>query len=175
MPASLFPTPTASGSSVPNWTLLQTSTPSGVASVTFSGLSGYSKYRVIGQGLTVGTNCALGAQLNGDSGGNYDYFGNYFLNSYPSSVSAINASYYTITIPNGTALTGAFNMDVDHALLLCPKVITSQGAQPTNGMTVHNEGHYKTLLTLTSITILADYSSGLHNFSAGTITLLGAN
>ena len=46
MGQSIFPIPATTSTSVPNWQLLQTATPSGVGSVTFSGLSAYSKYRI---------------------------------------------------------------------------------------------------------------------------------
>ena len=68
MGQSVFPA--AGGSSVPNWTLLQTATPSGVASVTFSGLSGYSKYRINGVVSPSGTlNLAL--RINADTANHY--------------------------------------------------------------------------------------------------------
>ena len=169
--------PAPATSSVPNWTLLQTATPSGVASVTFSGLSGYSKYRVIGCAL-VGTlsNIVVALQLNGDSGSNYRYFGNNFDNGYPNSINSSSSGKTSYLLTQGfysaTAAGSDFNLDVDHALLLSNKVMESKGYGPNDNSTTINAGHYQTTSPLTSLTILTTVGG---NFTAGTIELLGAN
>lgn len=140
------------GTSVPNWTLLQTATPSAVATVTFSGLSGYAKYRVLSTVVSFasGSGCAL--QLNGDSGSNYYIFGS-------ASAGSTSAAITTTGATNTS-----FFAEIDQALILAPKSISG-----TNSGAAYGYG-YKTTSVLSSITIFAGT-----NFTAGSIYLLGAN
>ena len=159
--------------SVPNWQLLQTSTPSGVTSVTLSGLSGYSKYRLIGS-LTYASNQgqAVYLQINGDSAGNYSYWGNYFTSgSSPGPIVGLSSTTYRIAYDvYGFASTQLnFNCDIDHALLLSNKVIVSSGSVEAVSV-VQTQGQYKTTSAMTSVTIITSLS-----ITGGTIELLGAN
>ena len=154
--------------SVPNWQLLQTSTPSGVTSVTFSGLSGYSKYRILGKGLSAtNVNCYL--QMNGDTGSNYSYYGAIFANSAPNYAASTTSS--AIAVEPTNAATCSFNIDIDHALLLSPKFVTAQSAGAGN-YAYQGSGIYQTTSALSSITIWTTAGS---NYTAGSIYLLGAN
>ena len=169
MAVSTFPAP--SGSSVPNWTLLQTATPSGVTSVTFSSLSGYSKYRVVAIKLGAATAFAPILQCNGDSGSNYSYYGTVLTGTTWIANAIVQDTSYHLTNANGNAL-AAFDIDIDHALLLAPKIITSHCV---NGLTIaesNANGSYQTSSLLTSITI-ADL--GGHSFNNGSIYLYGVN
>ena len=166
-----------STSTTTNWTLLSTVTPTAVSSYTFSSLSGYSKYRVIGFGIQVTSSASFGLQLNGDSGSNYQAFGNYFLNGYPSSLTSLSTTYFFMGATNGTATYGAFTVDIENALNPAPKIITSTDAYSSTGIVNVMQGHYKTSSALTSITVIADTSGSSHAFTNGTGTfyLLGAN
>ena len=158
----------AGGASVPNWQLLQTSTPTGVATVTFSGLSGYSKYRVMGTNLTAGVSPVFRITLNGDAGTNYYY-------TSVSSGAGINANgatsnnYIQLTGGSGGGLSGFLTADVDHALLLTPKQVSANAIQQGYG-SQNLVGLYQTTSVLSSISITA-----ANAFTAGSIYLLGAN
>jgi hypothetical protein len=156
--------------SVPNWQLLQTSTPSGVTSVTFSGLSGYSKYRILGKGLAA-TNVNCFVQMNGDTGSNYSYYGQIGAQSAPN-YAAVTTSSALAAMPS-TGSTCSFSIDIDHALLLSPKFVTAQGSAAGNyAYAYQGNGIYQTTSALSSITILTTAGS---NYTAGSIYLLGAN
>ena len=148
----------AGGSSVPNWTLLQTATPSGVATVTFSGLSGYAKYRILAPTITLASAGVLSMRINADSGSNY-----FMLVGTGSLVSA-NTNFYLNANYFGTAQSGW--AEIDSALLLAPKFVTiALGA--AGGLVAST---YNTTSAITSFTVFSSV-----NFAAGTIYLLGAN
>jgi len=111
----------AGGSSVPNWQLLQTATPSGVATVTFSGLSGYSKYRLVSK-ITVaasGTYGTWSVQINADTN-----ISNYFAVGMQGNSGTLNAAsnltaYATFGFYTGLNSSGAYifgNWEIDNAL-----------------------------------------------------------
>ena len=160
------------GGSVPNWQLLQTSTPSGVSTVTFSGLSGYSKYRIMAPKLvcTVGVT-SLSLQLNGDSGSNYSSS----LLSNQNTAAAILAITSAGTLINlgaiGLASGNAFEIEIDQALIAAPKFVTAVNLDAINVRRSDITGYYNTTAALTSVTL----SLVANNFSTGSIYLLGAN
>ena len=158
--------PAAAGSSVPNWVLLQTSTPSGVATVTFSGLSGYSKYRILAQNIVASSGTST-ITLNGDSSTHYSYARVFGAATSPSIT--VNAS----GIATGAAdTTPAYDLQIDNALILTPKTFQGWIAEgATNAsLLLHLNGVYQTTSALTSITITRSA-----NFTSGSIYLLGAN
>ena len=161
----------AGGSSVPNWTLVASNAPTGVGTYTFSGLAGYSKYRILAPNLicTVG-GASLQLRLNGDSGANY-LFSDSRNNTAALGGGALPTAVAQLTIASiiNTAPSGVM-FEVDHALLAIPKFISGKAASQF-GDTFDFNGFYTTTSTLTSITLLL----GGNNFSTGTIYLLGAN
>ena len=152
--------------SVPNWTLLQSATPSGVAAVTFSGLSGYSKYRILAQNIVASSGIST-ITFNGDSSTHYSYAK--VLGSSTSPTMTVNAS----GIATGTSdTTPAYDLQIDNALILAPKTFQGWIAEGgTNAsLLLHLNGVYQTTSALTSITITRSA-----NFTSGSIYLLGAN
>ena len=171
MAVSTFPSPATA--SVPNWQLLQTATPSAVAAVTFSGLSGYAKYRIVTTNLTVVT-CVANPTftLNGDSGTNYSRVG-----VGGSSPAAATGTVLSNGLSIGSGLTTTVNMmvvtEIENALLLAPKVLTLNYYYSNNGpgALIGGVGVYQTTSLLTSITFTLSAST----FNGGSIYLLGVN
>ena len=161
--------------SVPNWQLLQTATPSGVSTITFSGLAGYSRYRILAPNLIPSGDDTLGLRINADSSTKYNYgylgllagvFGG------DSGNTSRFATFYTDCA--GVSGVSSRQFDIENALLLIPKFITSTSTSFNAGgnrNVVNGFGSYITTSAITSITLL--YFS--NNFSTGTIYLLGAN
>ena len=164
------------GGSVPNWQLLQTSTPSGVASVTFSGLSGYSKYRIEQSGVTNSSSAAVGMlQVNGATTGHY-CAGTALIGTSWNTVAASTAQGNNTSFPlygsivASTVTSGT--VEVDGALHLGSKNIVSNfGAFSSSDATYNSTGIYNTTSLVTSIVIAV--SNG--TMSGGKIELLGAN
>ena len=173
MGQSVFPVP-SSGYSVPNWQPVTSSTPSGVSTVTFSGLSGYSKYRIMAPNCTVSTSGGPYIRFNGDSGTNYNDIGtrNIVNSSNIANLAAnIGATYINCASPSGSGSTKlSFDFDIDDALTLCPKRYTGWATQNGSDGYINVTGMYATTALLTSITI-----NGGANFVTGSIYLLGAN
>lgn len=163
------------GSSVPNWTLLQTATPSGVSTVTFSGLSGYSKYRVMAAGL-VAVSGTTAIQINGDSSAHYNSI--FTLNTNSPTVGNYlnegNLNQTSLALDSGSGTSPTFDVQIDNALLATHKAIVGWGLDATAGSIVGTLGSitgiYQSAAVLTSITIVRTA-----NFTSGTIYLLGAN
>ena len=161
----------AGGSSVPNWQLVTSSAPSGVSTVTFSGLSGYAKYRVITANLTgtAGTAPTTTMTLNGDSSTNYSTHGSFWSGGVFSELASINTSSLPLGGGGGSpAVSLGATVDIEHALLACPKAIVVSSAQSSlNAYDYHAE--YKTTSVLSSVTITSQ------TLTAGSVYLLGAN
>ena len=149
----------AGGSSVPNWTLLQTATPSGVTLVTFSGLSGYAKYQILApilSGVSSGAYCQL--RINGDSAANYQ-----------SNLANSGAGITQLNLgANSGVTTASVYVEISNCLLLAPKLISALSNVTPYSFVYQG---YSTTSTVSSLTILI----ALGNFSAGSIYLLGAN
>ena len=156
--------------SVTNWQPVTSSTPSGVSTVTFSGLAGYSKYRILAPNLVPSGAAHFQVRFNGDSGSNYQY---YWIGETGGTFNAFNGynlSYFGwSTASYDGAAPQAFQFDIDHALLATPKFISGSYALGGSGGPI--TGTYNTTSAITSITIL----SSNNNFSTGTIYILGAN
>ena len=153
--------------SVPNWQLVTSSTPSGVAAVTFSGLSGYSKYRVVMQGLTLAAATASNFKLQVNATdcagyGSYDYF-------VGQSSTFVNATAYLLQ-SNTTTPNFAF-AEIENCLLATPKYIKTRGYEHDNSRGFTWEGFYNSASLVTSLSVV----SSAVNFSSGSIYLLGAN
>ena len=159
----------APGSSVPNWQLITSSAPTGVSTVTYSGLSGYSKYRILAPNLVPSGSAFFALRINADSGANYNNVST-GIGSSPSVYYAANNSATSFLISATTSTTAQyFQIDIDHALLLTPKFISGTSYSTNNA--VNTFGNYITTSAITSITLL----TSANNFSTGTIYLLGAN
>lgn len=172
MPASIFPIPASSGSSVPNWTLVTSSTPSGVATVTFSGLSGYAKYRIVIPGITLASASNLNVRLNADSAANYSHgFSGSTNTSTFFGTSSIGSTNFTIGNAQVTATVIGLTLEIDNCLVLVPK--TANGTMFNgSGGTCKFDGAYQTTSLITSITVT---NTATANFTAGSIYLEGAN
>jgi len=156
------------GYSVPNWTLVTSSAPTGVSTVTYSGLSGYSKYRILAPNLVPSGAARFDLRLNGDSGSNYSSFG---IGQSSGAIAGFNNNLTTQFQFINTLATTAFNfqIDIENALLLTPKFISGTVAVGTVSSTFG--GQYITTSVITSITLV----TSANNFSTGTIYILGAN
>lgn len=157
---------TSAGSSVPNWQLISTNSPSAVTTVTFSSLAGYSKYRILMQNI-VAISGTTTITLNGDTSAHY-------------SVSRVTGGGTSPSVSvNGTGISTlasdvnpACDLLIDNALILTPKAITgwiTEGTT-TGSMLFNLNAVYQTTSALTSITITRSA-----NFTSGSIYLLGAN
>ena len=161
----------AGGSSVPNWALLASNAPTGVSTYTFSGLAGYSRYRIFAPNLVPSGAGGLQLRINADSGANYNWG---FFGFSASTVTGNQTSLATFYTADSTPTTTAFSrqFDIENALLLTPKFITSTSTGYSGSVYVVNGfGSYITTSAITSITLLMS----ANNFSTGTIYLLGAN
>lgn len=159
----------AGGASVPNWTLLQSTSATSVASVTFSGLSGYSNYRVAAHYLYGGiqvVNTAI--QINNDTGSNYAYW-SLSLASTTSFTPATLDSATSIPIISTNGVRGSFVCDIDKAMLASPKnLVFSGGSSGWN----NGEGSYSTSSSISSIKV---FNTGGFTYGSGTFYLYGAN
>ena len=166
MAVSIFPIPATT--SVPNWQHISTITASG-GSVTFSGLSGYSKYRIgfntvstTSSGnntiaLTVNSVAPVGTQKNTSTTG---VMAAGPISAWPGAIGVSAAQW------NGT-------IEIDGANQLTIKRVDAfiQGAYSTVGI-YEVVGIIPNLSLVTSIAITAN---GTATFSGGTMYLEGAN
>ena len=175
MGIATFPAPS---SSVPNWTLLQTSTPSGVATVTFSGLAGYSKYRIMA-GNVVAASGTTQLRINADSGNNYNVLVSTISNPGSAPYSAVVPTLATtgVALGNQAGTAPTFDVQVDNSPILAPKGIVGWGSDISISQIAPNLAQvgiinalYITTSAITSISIVRTA-----NFSSGSIYLLGAN
>lgn len=171
------------GTSVPNWQLLSTQTPAGVASITFSGLSGYSKYRLnINITNTTGTSGNACIRINGDTTS-----GHYLSNVNQWVANSTSHNFYSDNTGTGVFIsgnygptTGAFqwwaNVEIDNALILSPKNLKFVGFVFVSGSNIGTDstsfGAFFPTPVITSITFTQ--SSGTATYT-GTVYLEGAN
>lgn len=172
MAVSVFPTP--SGSSVPNWTLLQTATPSGVLTATFSGLSGYSRYRVIMNITTsTGTGQSLYLIINGDT----------TITNYPggfsnatSATAFANGNGFGNQSSTSASTKQVSEWEIDNALLATHKKVVWSAPISNNGSGIgallNGNGLY---LGSSVISSLAVNAIGGTQTMTGSVYLLGAN
>ena len=178
MGATVYPAP-LSLSSVPNWQLVSSnSSLSGLATITFSGLTGYSKYRLMA-GNVVAVSGTTQLRINADSGTNYNLLVSTVFNPtnapYSPVVPSLAATGVALGNQAGTAPT--FDVQVDNSLILAPKGIVGWGSDVGQTANANNGAQvgiinavYITTSAITSISIVRTA-----NFTSGTIYLLGAN
>jgi hypothetical protein len=172
MAVSVFPTPSSSSGSVPNWQLVSTQTPSGVATVTFSGLAGYSKYRIMTSGLTSVGGGYLTFRVNGDTAAKYTYI-NLGSNGSALSVNTLLTGPDTSCQVGyaDTANPGTMCVEIDNALVVAPKeIFIGAWNRPGAQTFMPGGGSYAGTSLITSLTVFT-----ATNFNAGSIHLLGAN
>ena len=157
--------------SVTNWQPVTSSTPTGVSTVTFSGLSGYSKYRIKAPNLTCNTGTpSIQLRINGDSGANYSTSGVTYSSGNPTSWVLVGYNNFYIGYTTTTA-TGLITVDIENALLSNPKQITFIGGSGSGFLEIATGMYYGAAAPITSITVLLS----ANNFFTGTIYLEGAN
>lgn len=176
-----FPTPSATS---PNdWTLVASSAPSGVSTVTFSSLSGYKKYRIIiDKAMTMSTGGGINVRFNGDSTyGNYAYRGrSNTWNSTTENVYGNDSVFPLADYVNGAiSSNGHGYVEVDNANIAAAKFLRGQGATncPGDGSKTSSHeyiGSYASTAAITSVTVFTT-AAGTSNFSGANIYLLGAN
>ena len=175
MAVSVFPTP--SSPSVPNWVALQTSA-LGVTNVTFSGLSGYNKYRCLFLGSVGSAFGGIGARINGDStGGNYQWGGVQTSLTASAALFGSSASSFQFAAESGgSAAVGIYaEVEIEGCTLTAIKFMRGRGTTSASTATdLIVEGGYNQTGAVTSITILNLQATGAGAMS-GALTLFGAN
>lgn len=183
--AAAVPTIGAINTSVANnspsanaWTLVASSAPSGVSTVTFSSLSGYKKYRIIiSPNMTISNGGGVSLRINADTTyGNYMYMGRYSTFQQVGWNNGGVDSTFTIVPYGAAAGAGTVNgvADIDGANIAAPKYIEGRGYSYTSSNNTSDyQGVYKTTSAITSITLWNPATTS--NFGGGTFYLLGAN
>lgn len=177
MGITVYPAPSTSSPSlsVPNWQLVTSSAPSGVTTVTFSGLSGYAKYRLIFNSLSFqSTSTALFLSINGNTTAT-NYATGFYWSGASNAVVLNNATSYpgvNILYNGGAGSIGSvfLNCDIEGALILAPKFVKSFATDGL-GKTTDATGFIAIASIITSLTLTTDAG----NFIGGSIYLLGAN
>ena len=175
MAVSVFPTPSTASYSVENYVALQTSS-LGVTTVTFSGLSGYSKYRCLFLGAVASTFLGIAARINGDStAGNYTWGGVQTSSTASTAVagaSSNSSSFQFATAATSSAVGIYAELEIEGCTLTAIKFMRGRGT--ANGTTATDlivGGGYNQTGAVTSITIF-NLGTGAMN---GVLTLFGAN
>jgi hypothetical protein len=140
-----------------NWQLVASQAMSGLNTYTFSSLSGYKTYWVVGKGLTNGTADIVAVRINGDSS----------AGSYASFWAVSGNNGYFLTTQSATTAK-AFTLEIKNANKSIPHQVKSTMYSTANPVT--NGDAYVDPAPITSITVSA-YSS--NNFSGGTVYLYG--
>lgn len=155
-----------------SWTVISTVSPSSGNSTTFSSLSGYKHYRVVGQWIDGGQDQVYFFRLNGDTGSNYrtgvyqinnsgyDNYVGQTENAFYPSLSSGRWGLMQVDFPNANATGAKFNSGMAN-------FVTS------NGVTSRfqtSRSIWNNTAPITSITLLTNGS-----FSVGTWTLYGGN
>lgn len=158
---------TVSSSTVDNWQLIATNSPTSGTTSTFSGLSGYKRYLVVFNGVTISANGILCLQFNGNTS-------NYFGGGLGNNSTGGNASQgLTSKLMMGAAAQdNLFNGHIFiENLLSGPKIANGfmfTGNAQNLGALVN--GGWNDTSAVTSIVIGMNSSQ---TFSAGTISLYG--
>ena len=164
--------------SIPRWVALQTSS-LGVTTVTFSSLSGYSKYRCLFLGGVGNTFLGLAARINGDTtAGNYQWGGVQTAASATSgavgggSSGASNFQFAAQYSATGVVSSVYAEVEIEGCTLTAIKFMRGRGTAFGSAATdLIVEGGYNQTAAVTSITIL---NLGTGSMS-GVLTLFGAN
>ena len=181
--AAAVPTISAINTSVqtyapsPNaWTLIGSVAANSASAITFSGLSGYKTYRLVGT-IASSTGQNIGLQLNGDGGNNYNFSGS-AVNS--ATVSAGTYSAQAAFWFNGyltfSAVPIMLDVTVECANLAVQKpmkgLVAGGNTTPASSMSITQLGIWKNTATVSSVTLL---TTGAWTSSSGTVYLLGGN
>ena len=140
-----------------NWQLVASQAMSGLNTHTFSSLSGYKTYWVVGKALTNSTADIIAVRINGDSS----------AGSYASFWAISGNNGYFLTTQNA-ASSKAFTLEIKNADKSVPHQVKSTAYASSNPTT--NGDAYVDPVPVTSITVAA-YAS--NNFSGGTVYLYG--
>ena len=140
-----------------NWQLVASQAMSGLNTYTFSSLSGYKTYWLVGKSLTHTTTDIVAIRVNGDtSGGAY-------ANDWAIQNAGASAGQFIVT-PTQTVV-HAFSFEIDNADKSAPHHVKSTGYG-----TVSPGDAYTDPVAITSLTVKA-YSN--NNFTGGTVYLYG--
>ena len=172
-------TPSASGYSVPNWQLISSASPSGVVSYTFSGISGYSKLRLVVELITAGASGTFGLisiQPNADSTATH-YLANSIFYGTPISITSNQGSYASLIASNvqfaaNSTVFGEWEIDNANNST-APKNVNFWLTSSTS-TTSQNNGTAIFTPTAAITSILFGNPSGTGTIS-GNLYLLGAN
>ena len=140
-----------------NWQLVASQAMSGLSTYTFSSLSGYKTYWLVGKSLTHTTSDIVAIRVNGDtSGGTY-------ANDFAAGNEGATGGQFLLT-PTQTFV-HAFSFEIDNADKLAPHHVKSTGYG-----TVSPGDAYTDPVAITSLTVKT-YSN--NNFTGGTVYLYG--
>jgi hypothetical protein len=161
MGQSVFPAPVVS--TTDTWTLIQTNTTTSGATSTFSSLSGYKKYMVAWEGITVTGNGNLILTFNGSTS---NYFGGVVLpysGNYQTSKSGIKLNWTTFLDNSGF-------ISIDNANNGIPKIVRGELLATPADWIEEIRGGWTDTSTITSIVFT---TPSTYVFSAGTMRLYG--
>jgi hypothetical protein len=140
-----------------NWQLVASQAMSGLTTYSFSSLTGYKTYWMVGKGLTHGTEDICAVRVNGDSSSA----------SYASFWAQYNAGGYFLVSPSRAA-SHAFSFEINNADKSAPHNVKSTLYATASPITSGDA--YTDPTPVTSISITA-YSGNA--FSGGTVYLYG--
>lgn len=150
-------TGTVSSIDADNWQLISSQAMSGLSTYTFSSLSGYKTYWMVGKGLTNGTAENVQIRVNGDTSGA----------SYANIwVADGNGAGFVVT-PSGTS-TRAISFQIDNADKTVPHQVRTNTY--ASGYPASPGDAYVDPVAITSLTIR---TTGGNTFSGGTVYLYG--
>jgi hypothetical protein len=140
-----------------NWQLVASQAMSGLNTYTFSSLTGYKTYWLVGKAITSGTSEIVNIRVNGDtSGGSY-------ANLWASDG---NGSGFQVTA--NIATTRAFSLQIDNADKAVPHQVRTNTY--ASGYPATPGDAYIDAAVITSLTVR---TNGGSNFSGGTVFLYG--
>jgi hypothetical protein len=169
--------PTASGgTSSADWTYIATAAPSGSGNtVTFSGISGYKRLKVVGFLTQSAGSSTYKMQFNSDTtSGNYQS-GSLGVSLYMSNTVAGGFTQNAIALGNSGVYSVAFSTEINNANLTTVYKDTQTLSSHTSGAPSYvntGNGIWKSTAAITSITIITE--SNANNF-AGNLYLMGQN
>lgn len=162
---------TVSSLSRDNWQLIATNSPTSGTSSSFTGLSGYKKYKLVWDSVIVSASSfySLVVNFNGSTtkyaAGTSVFNDNSEANN---SVSDLRIPLYPYSY-NDTRTNGW--LDIDNALEAIPKTVNGYGYGTNTGYFTRIEGGWYDTAAITSIAVST--WSGSATFSSGTIRLYG--
>ena len=173
-------TPSASGYSVPNWQLISSASPSGVVSYTFSGISGYSKLRLVAELITAGASGTFGLisiQPNADSTATHYLANSLSYNGSTFSIQPNSGAYASLVASNvqfaaNSTVFGEWEIDNANNSTAPKNVNFWLTSSPS--ITSQNNGTAIFTPTAAITSILFGNPSGTATIS-GNLYLLGAN